>query len=376
MHARIHFINFARKFTFLSVLFLFPIQFLKLGFSGWQIGFILAIYAAAPLVVSFPTGWVNDRLSIAGVIRGALLAQGLLLVLAAVTRQFPLMTAVFLLLGTANNVLDVSIQSLYYKDETAMDQNRKFGAYNFWMGFGPALGVIAGGALATFAGFETVLVAFGGSTILVFLVVGSFDRQKFHAVSLVDYRRDIFRGKTMLFVVFLFILAMHWSVEGTVYSPYLQRNLGLGPFQTSAYIGGGLLFLAIAAVVVGRVRFDARLNKRLMLAGMFLSGASFILMAAVRPPVVSFLFRILHDASDGVMGVAIAVFTSRLFEKRTIGGSAGVVLSFQILGQMAGSLIFAPLGYRFGLQVPFIACGALLAINALFGALIFRRIEY
>jgi MFS family permease len=375
MHARIHFVNFARKFTFISVFFLIPLHFLKLGFNGWQIGFIMAVYAVAPIVVSFPTGWVNDRLSMSGVIRGALLAQGLLLILVSVIRDFPLMTAAFLFLGMANNVLDVSLQSLYYKDETAMDQNRKYSAYTIWMGLGPALGVVAGGALTKFADFGTLLVVFGGATILVFLAVGGFNHEKFHAVSMRDYRRDIFQGKTMLFIVFLFVLALHWSVEGTVYSPFLAKNLGLSPFQTSAYIGGGLLFLPIAAVLIGRLRFDARLNKRLMLAAMFVSGAGFVLMT-IRQPVVSFAFRAIHDASDGVMGVTIAVFISRLFEKRTIGGSAGVLLSIQILGQMTGSLVFAPLGYHFGLQYPFLVCGSLLALNALFGALIFRRIEY
>jgi Major Facilitator Superfamily len=330
MHAKIHFINFTRKFTFISVFFLIPLHFLKLGFSGWQIGFIIAVYAVAPLVVSFPTGWVNDRLSMAG---------------------------------------------LYYKDETAIDQNRKFGAYNVWMGLGPALGVIAGGALTKAIDFETVLVVYGAATIFVFLAVGSFDHQKFHTVLLRDYRRDILRGKTLLFVVFLFVLALHWSVEGTVYSPFLERNLGLGPFQTSAYIGGGLLFLALAAGLMSRLRFDARLNKRLLLAAMFVSGAGFILMT-IRQPAISFLFRVLHDFSDGVMGVAIAVFVSRLFERRTIGGSAGMLLAIQILGQMTGSLVFAPLGYRFGLHVPFLVVGSLLALNAVFGVFIFRKIEY
>jgi hypothetical protein len=285
------------------------------------------------------------------------------------------MAAIFLLLGTANNVLDVSLQSLYYKDETAMDQNRKFAAYTVWMGLGPALGVVAGGLLTRAAGFETVLVVFGGVTILMFLAVGSFGHLKFHAVSFRDYRRDIFRGKTMLFVVFLFVLASHWSVEGTVYSPFLERYQGLGPFLTSAYIGGGLLFLPLAAVLFGRVKFSARLNKRLMVAAMFVSGATFVLMT-IRPPAVSFLFRALHDICDGVMGVTIAVFISRLFERRTIGGSAGVLLSIQILGQMTGSLVFTPLGYRFGLQYPFILCGALLALNALYGAVVFRKLEY
>ncbi len=85
-----------------------------------------------------------------------------------------------------------------------------------------------------------------------------------------SYLRKIFE-----FALFLFVLALHWSVEGTVYSPFLERNLGLGSFLTSAYIGGGLFFLAFASVLFGRVRFNARLNKRLMLAAMFMSGAGF-----------------------------------------------------------------------------------------------------
>lgn len=375
MHARVHLINFTRKFTYISIFYLVPLHFLKLGFNGWQIGLIISAAASAPFVVSFPTGWVNDRLSISGVVRGALVAQGTLLILVSTIRSFPLMAAAFLLLGIANNILDVSIQSLFYKDETAMDQNRKYGTYTLFMGLGPAVGVVAGGALAKAADFGTLLIVFGAATFLILFAAGRFEGQKFHAVSLHDYRRDVFRGKSLLFAIFIFVLALHWAVEGTVYSPFLERNFGLGPMAISIYIGGGLLALSLAAFATGKIRFNPRLNKRLMLGAMFVSGAGLVL-STFRPLGQSFVFRALHDGSDGVMGVMIAVFISRLFEKRTIGGSAGVLLSVQILGQMAGSLIFAPLGYRVGLEIPFFIAGGLLVLNTLYGALVFRRIEY
>ncbi len=375
MQARVHLINFLRKFTFISLFYLMPLHFLRLGFDGWQIGAIISAAAAAPFVVAFPTGWINDRLSISGVVRCGLIAQGALIAAASAIRSFPLMAAAFLGLGMANNVLDVSIQSLFYKDETEMDQNRKYGTYTLFMGLGPAFGVVAGGALAKAADFGTLLLVFGGATFLILFAAGRFGGQKFHAVSLSDYRRDVLRGKPLLFAAFVFVLALHWAVEGTVYSPYLDRVFGLGPMATSAYIGGGLLALALAASAAGRIRFNPRLNTRLMLGAMFASGAGLILML-FRPVGLSFAFRVLHDGSDGVMGVMIAVFISRLFEKRTIGGSAGVLLSVQILGQMAGSLVFAPLGFRAGLAIPFVVAGAMLVLNALYGALIFRRIEY
>ena len=90
--------------------------------------------------MSFPIGWINDRVSMAGVIRIGLLVQALCLAGLAATRSFPLTAALFLLSGASNNALDVSIQSLFYKDETEMDQNRKYGLHMFWMALGPAVG--------------------------------------------------------------------------------------------------------------------------------------------------------------------------------------------------------------------------------------------
>ena len=46
MHARIHFINFFRKLTVTSLLFLMPLHFLKIGLSGLQIGAIISLWAA------------------------------------------------------------------------------------------------------------------------------------------------------------------------------------------------------------------------------------------------------------------------------------------------------------------------------------------
>ena len=376
LQTRIHAINFVRKLSITSILFLLPLRFLALGFDGWQIGAIVSMFAVAPLLASFPTGWINDRLSMAGVIRGGLLAQGILLLGLAGIKSFPLMAAAFLFLGTANNVLDVSFNSLYYKDETAMDQNRKYGIYVFWIGLGPAVGIFAGGFLIRAADFRLYLAVLAAATLFVVAAVRRLDHVKFHRVSLREYGRNILRKKTLLFILFVFILALHWGVEGTVFSPFLQRAFGLKDLGLSMFISIGLFFLSFAAVLIGFLKFNLRANKRLLLLAMFLSGAGFALMAVVRNAAVSLIFNVVHQVGDGAMGALLTLFTSRLFEKRSIGGSAGLAQSMPILGQMAGAMIFSPLGYRFGLQYPFIICGGLLTLNALFGAVLFRRIEY
>jgi len=91
---------------------------------------------------------------------------------------------------------------------------------------------------------------------------------------------------------------------------------------------------------------------------------------------LTFAFNALHQIGDGALGALLTLYTSRLFEKRSIGGSAGLAQSVPILGTMAGAMVFAPLGYKVGLAVPFFICGGLLVLNALFGAVIFRRLEY
>jgi len=60
---RIHALNFVRTMTVTTVFFLAPLHFMKLGFDGLAIGLIVSLYAAAPILFSFPTGWTNDRLS-------------------------------------------------------------------------------------------------------------------------------------------------------------------------------------------------------------------------------------------------------------------------------------------------------------------------
>lgn len=375
LYRRVHLLNFTRTLTVTSLLFLLPLYFVRLGFSGWQIGAIISLLSLTPLLSAFPTGWINDRFSIDGVVRAGFLAVALVLLTLAFAVNFYAVAAAFFVLGTATNVLDVSLNSLIYKDETAMDQNRKYGQYVFWLGFGPVLGIAGGGLLTQVVDFRALLLVFGAVMLAAVFAVRRLDAGKFHLVSLRDYGRDFRRPKTLRFAVFVFFLGLHWAVEGTVYGPFLERRFGLNTLQTSLYMAAGIAFLPLAALLVGRRKFDLRANRRLLLGAMVLSGAGLILMTTGNV-VQSLLFRFIHDFGDGALGVLIALTTSRLFEKRSIGGSAGLLLAIMILAKMAGAMIFSPLGFRYGLHFPFLIAGALLLADAAYGALIFKRVEY
>lgn len=358
-----------------TLFFLIPLHLLKIGLTGWQIGAIVSFYGAAPLVFSFPIGWINDRLSIRRIIQGALLALCFLFLLLALTQNFYLLCLIFLFLGVANNALDVSTNSLYYKDETNVDLNKKYGTLAFWLALGTATGTISGGTLVYFANFRLLFYVYAVFLLVVLVFARNAGKEKFNMVTLKQYRLDLVNKKTILFSILIFTLALHWGAEGTVYSPFLRSYLNLNDLQLSLYISISLFFLAFAGLAVTFLRFNVRLNQRIFLFALFLSGLGHILMVN-HDVYVSLFFRIIHEIGDGLMGALIFLFISRLFQKDSIGGSSGVLLALMTLGHMVGAQLFASIGYKAGLQYPFILSGLLLIADSVYGIFLFKKLSY
>jgi MFS family permease len=374
-HKKIHFINFCRKLTVNTLFFLIPLHLLKIGLRGWQIGTVVSFYGAAPLIFSFPVGWINDRFSIRRIIQGALGGLCFLFLILAFTQNFYVLCFVFLFLGIANNGLDVSTNSLYYKDESHADLNKKYGTLAFWLALGTATGTFLGGSVVYFADFRILFYVYAVFLLVVFVFSGNVGRQKFSLVTLRHYRLDLINKKTILFSILIFVLALHWGAEGTVYTPFLKSYLNLNDLQLSLYLSFSLFFLAFAGLVIAFLRFNARLNRQIFLFALFLSGLGNILMVN-HDVYLSFFFRVIHEIGDGLMGALIFLFISRLFQKESIGGSSGILLALMTLGHMVGAQLFASIGYKAGVQVPFILSGLLLIADSLYGIFIFKKISY
>jgi len=372
---RIHLINFSRKLTVNTVFFLIPLYFLKIGLNGWQIGFIVSLYGLAPLLFSFPTGWINDRFSIIRIIQAALAILSLLFLLIGWTANFYLLAIIFLLLGMANNALDVSLNSLYYKDETQMDLNKKYSLLAFWLALGTATGTFLGGVLTHYYDFRMMFFIYSIFLLIVLLAVKNIGQEIFFAVPLKEYRLNLFNRKTILFAVMIFVLTLHWGAEGTVYSPFLREFFGLNNLQISLYISLPLFALALSSFFIGLMKYNDLKNKNFFLSAMFLSGIGHIFMVN-NNVYLSFFFRVVHEIGDGFLGALVVLYISRLFEKRSIGGSSGVLLATMTLGHMVGALVFSPLGQNVGLQYPFLISGFLLVLNTGFAYFVFRKVQY
>jgi len=372
---KIHALNFCRKLTVNTLFFLVPLHLLKVGLSGWQIGVVVSLYGLAPMIFSFPIGWINDRFSIRRIIQAALSILTLLFLLLALTKNFYLLAVIFLFLGIANNALDVSTNSLYYKDESNIDLNKKYGIFAFWLALGTAIGTLSGGTLIYYSDFRFLFIVYASFLLIVLIFTKDVGRERFSVVTLREYRLSLFNKKTILFSILIFILALHWGAEGTVYSPFLKSYFQLNDLQLSLYISIPLFFLAFAGLAIAVLRFNARLNPQVFLLALFLSGTGHILMVNTNI-FVSVFFRIIHEIGDGLLGALIFLFISRLFQKKSIGGSSGILLALMTLGHMVGALVFSFLGYKVGLQYPFIVSGFLLITNSCFGFFVFRKIPY
>lgn len=372
---QIHFINFSRKLTINTIFFLIPLYFLQIGFTGWQIGVITSLYAFAPLLFSFPTGWINDRLSIKGMIHGAMVVLVLLFLLMGSIKNFILMAIFFLLLGVANNALDMSCNSLYYKDETDIDLNRKYGLMNFWLSMGAAVGVLLGGIFTFYTDFHTLFMVYAAYLVAVLLGVLNLPEGRFNLIPIRKYKLSLLNKKTILFSLLIFILTLHWGAESTVYSPFLRETFHLNNLELALYIALPLFILSFASLSICFLKYNRRINEHIFLFAMLLSGLGHVLMVH-RSVSVSFFFRVVHELGDGFLAALIFVFISRLFEKENIGGSSGILLAVMTLGHMVGALVFSPIGYSAGLQYPFIISGLFLIANTAFGIYVFRTERY
>ncbi len=238
---RVHAVNFVRTMAVTTVVFLAPLRFLELGFDGVGIGIIVALFAAAPIVFSFPTGWMNDRLSMKKVILGGLLAMsGLLVAVGPRPERRADGRGVPPPRRRQQRHQRLHQQPLL-QGRTGGDPNRKYGRFIGWLSLGPPTGLVLGSLLIRVAGFRALLWAMAALTAVAALAVRGFGEERFAAVSIRDYRFSVFNRRTLLFSVFLVLLALHWGTEGTVYGPFLRTRFGLSDSGVALYMAGAYL---------------------------------------------------------------------------------------------------------------------------------------
>jgi MFS family permease len=124
-----------------------PLQALRLGHSAWSVGVLMALYAAAPVLLSLYAGRMADRLGYHRPVRiaiglslfGALLALGS--TFAAAAARFPLLCLSAMFVGSGANLGLIVIQRRAGQAvSTSAERVRMFS----WLGIAPSLANVVG----------------------------------------------------------------------------------------------------------------------------------------------------------------------------------------------------------------------------------------
>jgi MFS family permease len=337
----------------------------ELRFSGAQIGMLYAAYGVTALVAVFPSGLSTD----AARPRTILLAATVVTVLAAMglagARTFLPYLACFLAFGVAGNAVKIASEAVIYKTHDAARTGEIFGAYQATRMAAYAIALLGTGYLVERIGFPKTI----GALAVVLLSVAPASRAlpdvpvAWSRLSL--YAGDFRRPDVLVFAAWLFLFTSHWGAETTSYALFVRDNLGLTPRRIGWFMCGEFATFAATAWFLGK-RHDRGVDLgRILLTGLLCSGIGHVGMTYPWVP-SSYAFRLLHGVGDGCIAVVMYVGVARLFLRERIGGNTGLINVVTMAGVLAGSMIYGPVGERFGYHVPFLASGLLMLVLAAF----------
>lgn len=347
-----------KNFLVNSIAFFLPIYFADIGFSGWQIGILLSVFAVTSLFSSFLAGLLSDRYPIKFISIGSFVLLIIYLFGLSTTVNFWIIFALFFIGGLGNNVVDIALKSFVLKVIKKKKSGKKLAFFNSITTIASGVGALLGGLFIANYQFKSIFVYLALLFLVAILFAFFIKKLTTFKYSIKMYRGDLWNKKILFFLVLIFIFTTHWGAEGTSYALLLKENFGLSQTMTGVYVGASWIIFGFLIYFVGRRIKDADSLKKILYMGLVLSGLGHILF--IYPNFIfSFIIRIFHELGDAAFEMFILVGIHRHFPTERIGGTSGVVLTVTIAGKFFGSLIYGPIGDSLGYHYPFIISGVL-----------------
>jgi MFS family permease len=352
--------------------FFWAIYYNSIGFTGTQIGIIVAVSSLMGFVTTLPSGFMNDKIKSRDLISIALLLLAGWFVGISLIPTFPAVIFFTILGGIGSNLYASSSDSLFYKSTEKENLSKKIAIYQSLNYIMIALGIILSGVILNFnIPFQELIFAVGILFVIFAVIARILPKSITTDFKLVKYESDILQPKVLFFLFIVFLFSIHYGAENTTYGLFLQKNLGLNSQMSGLYMGLSILSMGATAIIFSRMIKRIKV-KFLLFIGLILSGIGHILMT-VQDPVLSFIFRALHETGDAAFFVFLAYGITSIFDLKRMGGNTGIVAFVSIIGSTISSFIFGVIGEKYGYNVPLVGTGVVL-LTGLLIALIFNRL--
>ncbi len=388
--ASIFLIVFIDLLGFSLILPLLPYLARTFQASDFQIGLLVAIYAAASLLGSPILGRLSDRygrrpmllISIAGTVAG-------FLILGFAGSLWMLFLARMIDGLTAGNI---SIAQAYISDVTeAKDRAKGLGLIGAAFGLGFIIGPAVGGALSQISYTAPALAAAGLASINLAMVAfwlpeslsaekrEEIVKSKRAALSLTALLEALRRPVVGPLLHTRFFFGLAFSIFQSIFALYALERFQLDAVQTGyilAYVG--VLSVFTQGFLIGRL--TARYSEN----GLILTGSGLMAVGllgwAFAPSVAGLLVAMLPIAlAGGVLNTVINSAITKSIPAYEIGGMLGFSASLEALTRVIaptlGGLILELVGKRFGSQAGTSAPGILSTLLMVWlASYVYRRV--
>lgn len=349
--------NSISKMLITSLSFFLGVYFNDIGLSGSQIGIIFAIGVLTSILMILPSGISNDRIKSKYLIGIALILVGTMYFGISITKNFPLITLMSLFGGMGITLYNASSDSLFYKTTNKEQISKKIGIFQGLNYLMIGLGMIVSGyLLQNNIRFEDLFQIFA----IIFFIMAAFSqillpKNATSSFELLNYKKDIFKPKILIFLLIVFLFAIHFGAENTTYGLFLKKTLNLTKSQMGLYMGIAIMIMAFSVQIISKISHKYSTEK-ILISGLLLSGVGHVLMT-ISNPVISLLFRIIHETGDSAMFFFMYYGITKLFDLNRIGGNASIFALTSTIGTATGAIIFGPLGASKGYNMPLIVSG-------------------
>ncbi|MBI2874153.1 MAG: MFS transporter [Firmicutes bacterium] len=367
--------------SLMIILIILPLRMLDLGFSEVDIGIVVGVPMTLQFIARPIGGGLSDRFGGRSVLIASSIGVTIVILIIMFSTSFWVYFFAQVLRSLATGLFRPSTKS-YASFIDPLNSTSILGRHTSVTAASDILGVVAGGYLVLYAGFD---IAFGTSAVFAFSavifsvlmpVLGLEERQNGNFGAIMRNFLRLLLTNRPLFLGFLcaFVVAIPFALIGSFYPVYFKKlgfdegTIGiLGSVITGSILVSGLMF--------GRL-FSMLGPKWIFAGGVLGLGMAFSLIQMVNSPFSLFALMILTGSATGVLDV----FRNIISSDHSSVHERGSALAATGLGFVASTVII-PVAFgiavqRFSYETTFFLLGLLLIVLGLLTKPLFSWARY